>query len=176
MTRRAVVRKWILYCLCALLLVLVQNMVLVYVRIGGVHPFLLPALALIPVTLERSGPSLLYALFFGLACDLLIPSGVFVCFYCLTFFIAAILARLLSGQVIAAGLFCSLTVSAVGLLLCGFFADHAADVPARRLHRPGADAAGQGAAAVVGGDAAGAFSLPQGLPADAERLTMRSFP
>lgn len=119
MTRRAVVRKWILYCLCALLLVLVQNMVLVYVRIGGVHPFLLPALALLPVTLERSGQSLLYALFFGLACDLLIPSGVFVCFYCLTFFIAAILARLLSGQVIAAGLFCSLTVSAVGLLLCG---------------------------------------------------------
>ena len=120
MTQRAVVRKWILYCLCTLLLVLVQNMVLVYVRIGGVHPFLLPALALIPVTLERSGQSLLYALFFGLACDLLIPSGVFVCFYCLTFFAAAILARLLSGQVIAAGLFCSLTASAVGLLLCGF--------------------------------------------------------
>ena len=120
MTRRAVVRKWILYCLCALLLVLVQNMLLVYVRIGGVHPFLLPALALIPVTLERSGQSLLYALFFGLACDLLMPTGVFVCFYCLTFFIAAILARLLSGQVIVAGLFCSLAVSAVGLLLCGF--------------------------------------------------------
>ena len=119
MTRRAVVRKWILYCLCALVLVLVQNMVLVYVRIVGVHPFLLPALALIPVTLERSGPSLLYALFFGLACDLLIPSGVFVCFYCLKFFVAAILARLLSVQVIAAGLFCSLAVSAVGLLLCG---------------------------------------------------------
>ena len=120
MTRRAVVRKWILYCLCALLLVLVQNMVLVYVRIGGVHPFLLPALALIPVTLERSGPSLLYALFFGLACDLLMPTGVFVCFYCLVFFGSAFLARLLSGQVIVAGLFCSLAVSAVGLLLCGF--------------------------------------------------------
>ena len=98
MTRRAVVRKWILYCLCALLLVLVQNMVLVYVRIGGVHPFLLPALALIPVTLERSGPSLLYALFFGLACDLLIPSGVFVCFYCLTFFTAAILRGCCRGR------------------------------------------------------------------------------
>ena len=114
MTRRAVVRKWILYCLCALLLVLV------HVRIGGVHPFLLPALALIPVTLERSGQSLLYALFFGLACDLLMPTGVFVCFYCLVFFGGALLARLLSGQVIVAGLFCSLAVSAVGLLLCGF--------------------------------------------------------
>ena len=119
MTRRTMVRKWILYGLCALALLAVQDMVLVYIRVGGVHPFLLPALALIPVTLERSGQSLLYALFFGLACDLLIPSGVFVCFYCLTFFTAAILARLLSGQVVAAGLFCSLTVSAVGLLLCG---------------------------------------------------------
>ena len=36
------------------------------------------------------------------------------------FFGGALLARLLSGQVIVAGLFCSLAVSAVGLLLCGF--------------------------------------------------------
>ena len=72
------------------------------------------------MTLERSGQSLLYALFFGLACDLLMPTGVFVCFYCLVFFGGALLARLLSGQVIVAGLFCSLAVSAVGLLLCGF--------------------------------------------------------
>ena len=120
MTRRTMVRKWILYCLCALVLLAVQGMVLVYVRVGGVHPFLLPALALIPVTLERSSQSLLYALFFGLACDLLMPTDVFVCFYCLVFFGGALLARLLSGQVIMAGLFCSLAVSAVGLLLCGF--------------------------------------------------------
>lgn len=119
MTRRTMVRKWILYGLCALALLAVQDMVLVYIRVGGVHPFLLPALALIPVTLERSGQSLLYALFFGLACDLLMPTGVFVCFYCLVFFGSAFLARLLSGQVIVAGLFCSLAVSAAGLLLCG---------------------------------------------------------
>ena len=116
MTRRTMVRKWILYGLCALALLAVQDMVLVYIRVGGVHPFLLPALALIPVTLERSGQSLLYALFFGLACDLLMPTGVFVCFYCLVFFGSAFLARLLSGQVIVAGLFCSLAVSAAGLL------------------------------------------------------------
>lgn len=119
MTRRTMVRKWILYGLCALALLAVQDMVLVYIRVGGAHPFLLPALALIPVTLERSGQSLLYALFFGLACDLLMPTGVFVCFYCLVFFGGAFLARLLSGQVIVAGLFCSLAVSAAGLLLCG---------------------------------------------------------
>ena len=119
MTRRAIVQKWILYCLCALVLLAVQDLILVRIRIGGVHPFLLPALAVIPVTLERSGQSLLYALFFGLACDLLMPTGVFVCFYCLVFFGSAFLARLLSGQVIVAGLFCSLAVSAAGLLLCG---------------------------------------------------------
>lgn len=119
MTRRAVVRKWILYCLCALLLVLVQNMVLVYVRIGGVHPFAAGAGA----DPRHAGAQRAVAAVrpvFGLACDLLMPTGVFVCFYCLVFFGSAFLARLLSGQVIVAGLFCSLAVSAVGLLLCGF--------------------------------------------------------
>ena len=120
MTRRAMIQKWILYGLCALALVLAEGLLLVRVEVWGVHPFLLPAIAVIPVTLERSGQSLLYALFFGLACDLLMPTGVFVCFYCLVFFGGALLARLLSGQVIVAGLFCSLAVSAVGLLLCGF--------------------------------------------------------
>ncbi|OKZ54220.1 MAG: hypothetical protein BHV94_03990 [Clostridiales bacterium 59_14] len=115
MTRRAIVQKWILYCLCALVLLAVQDLILVRIRIGGVHPFLLPALAVIPVTLERSGQSLLYALFFGLACDLLMPTGVFVCFYCLVFLAAAVIAQLLSGQVIVAGL----AANAVGLLLCG---------------------------------------------------------
>ena len=119
MTRRAIVQKWILYCLCALVLLAVQDLILVRIRIGGVHPFLLPALAVIPVTLERSGQSLLYALFFGLACDLLMPTGVFVCFYCLVFLAAADIAQLLSGQVIVAGFFCSLAANAVGLLLCG---------------------------------------------------------
>ena len=55
MTRRAIVQKWILYCLCALVLLAVQDLILVRIRIGGVHPFLLPALAVIPVTLERAG-------------------------------------------------------------------------------------------------------------------------
>ena len=75
MTRRAIVQKWILYCLCALVLLAVQDLILVRIRIGGVHPFLLPALAVIPVTLERSGQSLLYALFFGPALRSAGPSG-----------------------------------------------------------------------------------------------------
>ena len=52
----------------ALVLVLVQSAVLVHVRIWGVHPFILPAIAVIPATLERGEQGLLYGAFFGLAC------------------------------------------------------------------------------------------------------------
>ena len=175
MTRRAIVQKWILYCLCALVLLAVQDLILVRIRIGGVHPFLLPALAVIPVTLERSGQSLLYALFFGLACDLLMPTGVFVCFYCLVFLAAAVIAQLLSGQVIVAG-FLLAGSERRGPAAVRAFADPAADVPAEHLHRSGADADGQGAAAVAGGHAAGTYLVLQGVPPDAERMTKRSFP
>lgn len=65
MTRRAILLKWILYCLCALALALLQGLVLVYVRVWGVHPFLLPAIAVIPATLERNEQALLYAVFSG---------------------------------------------------------------------------------------------------------------
>ena len=102
MTRRAILLKWILYCLCALALALLQGLVLVYVRVWGVHPFLLPAIAVIPATLERNEQALLYAVFFGLACDLLSP-----------------VAGLPSGQVIMAGVVCSLVVTGVCMLLCG---------------------------------------------------------
>ena len=48
------------------MLVLVQSAVLVHVRIWGVHPFILPAIAVIPATLERGEQGLLYGAFFGL--------------------------------------------------------------------------------------------------------------
>ena len=128
MTRRAIVQKWILYCLCALVLLAVQDLILVRIRIGGVHPFLLPALAVIPVTLERG--------------------GIF----------------LLAGS------------ERRGPAAVRAFADPAADVPAEHLHRSGADADGQGAAAVAGGHAAGTYLVLQGVPPDAERMTKRSFP
>ena len=85
MTRRAIAAKWILYCLCALLLMCLQGLVLVHVRVWGVHPFLLPAAAVIPATLERNEQSLIYAVFFGILCDLLIPVAGLPCFYALAF-------------------------------------------------------------------------------------------
>ena len=119
MTRRAILLKWILYCLCALALALLQGLVLVYVRVWGVHPFLLPAIAVIPATLERNEQALLYAVFFGLACDLLSPVAGLPCFYALAFLLGAAAAWLLSGQVIMAGMVCSLVVTGVCMLLCG---------------------------------------------------------
>ena len=119
MTRRAVVQKWILYSLCALALVLVQSLLLVRVQVWGVHPFLLPAIAVIPVTLERDEGALLFSVFFGLACDLLTPGAGRPCFYALAVLVSGGLAWLLSGRVVAAGLVCSLAAAASALVVCG---------------------------------------------------------
>ena len=119
MTRRAIAAKWILYCLCSLLLMCLQGLVLVHVRVWGVHPFLLPAAAVIPATLERNEQSLIYAVFFGILCDLLLQVAGLPCFYALAFLVGAVIAWLLSGQVLAAGLVCSLVVTAAATAVCG---------------------------------------------------------
>lgn len=74
---------------------------------------------MIPATLERNEQALLYAVFFGLACDLLSPVAGLPCFYALAFLLGAAAAWLLSGQVIMAGVVCSLVVTGVCMLLCG---------------------------------------------------------
>ena len=119
MTRRAMIQKWILYGLCALALVLAEGLLLVRVEFWGVHPFLLPAIAVIPVTLERDEGALLFSVFFGLACDLLTPVAGLPCFYALAFLVSGGLAWLLSGRVVAAGLVCSLAAAASALVVCG---------------------------------------------------------
>lgn len=171
MTRRAILLKWILYCLCALALALLQGLVLVYVRVWGVHPFLLPAIAVIPATLERNEQALLYAVFFGLVCDLLSPVTGLPCFYALAFLLGAAAAWLLSGQVIMAGVVCSLVVTGVCMLLCGLLhmavlAGHSgAGLTARACCWAGSF----GIAALRGG---GAPAVPVGTAADTERMTI----
>lgn len=118
MTRRAMIQKWILYGLCALALVLAEGLLLVRVEFWGVHPFLLPAIAVIPVTLERDEAALLFSVFFGLVCDLLSPVTGLPCFYTLAFLLSGVLAWLLSGRLVAAGLVCSLAATAVSLAVC----------------------------------------------------------
>ena len=117
MTRRAMIQKWILYGLCALALVLAEGLLLVRVEFWGVHPFLLPAIAVIPVTLERDEAALLFSVFFGLVCDLLSPVTGLPCFYTLAFLLSGALAWLLAGRLVA-GLVCSLAATAVSLAVC----------------------------------------------------------
>jgi len=116
MTRRAFIQKWILYCLCALLLTALQTLVLVRVRFWGVHPFILPALAAIAASFEgrREGP--VFGLVLGLLCDQLFP-GTFPCFYAVTLLLSAVAAGLAARRIIMPGAVCSLLVSAAALTL-----------------------------------------------------------
>ena len=62
MTRRMTTLKWVFYALWTLVFLLVQQLVFPYLRIAGVHPFILPSLAAIAASFEgkREGP--VYAL------------------------------------------------------------------------------------------------------------------
>lgn len=116
MTRRLLTIKWLLYSLWTLLFLLLQQLVLPYVRIWGVHPFVLPALAAIAASFEgkREGP--VYGLVLGLVCDLLF-SGAFPCFYAVTLLLSALVAGIAARRLIMPGPVCSLAVSAAAMLM-----------------------------------------------------------
>lgn len=116
MTQRMMTIKWTVYGLWTLLFLLMQQLVLPGLRLGGVHPFLLPALAAIAASFEgqRQGP--IYALVLGLVCDTLFP-GAFPCFYAVTLTLSAIFADLAARHVIMPGPVCSLLVSSAALVL-----------------------------------------------------------
>lgn len=116
MTRRLLTIKWLLYSLWTLLFLLLQQLALPYVRIWGVHPFVLPALAAIAASFEgkREGP--VYGLVLGLVCDLLF-SGAFPCFYAVTLLLSALVAGVAARRLIMPGPVCSLAVSAAAMLM-----------------------------------------------------------
>ena len=148
MTRRMTTLKWVFYALWTLVFLLVQQLMFPYLRIAGVHPFILPSLAAIAASFEgkREGP--VYALVLGLVCDTLF-TGAFPCFYAsvlrisgsqktawmlvlgmlhaviVVVLLALGLSALLAGQaarrLIMPGAVCSLAVSAGALLLTDLF-------------------------------------------------------
>lgn len=120
MTRRMTTLKWVFYALWTLVFLLVQQLVFPYLRIAGVHPFILPSLAAIAASFEgkREGP--VYALVLGLVCDTLY-TGAFPCFYAVVLTLSALLAGQAARRLIMPGAVCSLAVSAGALLLTDLF-------------------------------------------------------
>lgn len=120
MTRRMTTLKWVFYALWTLVFLLVQQLVFPYLRIAGVHPFILPLLAAIAASFEgkREGP--VYALVLGLVCDTLF-TGAFPCFYAVVLTLSALLAGQAARRLIMPGAVCSLAVSAGALLLTDLF-------------------------------------------------------
>ena len=120
MTQRLIAIKWTLYSLWTLLFLLVQQLMFPYLRIAGVHPFILPSLAAIAASFEgkREGP--VYALVLGLVCDTLF-TGAFPCFYAVVLTLSALLAGQAARRLIMPGAVCSLAVSAGALLLTDLF-------------------------------------------------------
>lgn len=120
MTRRMTTLKWVFYALWTLVFLLVQQLVFPYLRIAGVHPFILPSLAAIAASFEGKPEGPVYALVLGLVCDTLF-TGAFPCFYAVVLTLSALLAGQAARRLIMPGAVCSLAVSAGALLLTDLF-------------------------------------------------------
>lgn len=110
--------KWIVYALATLLLCVFQSLVLCHIRVLSVTPFLYPMLPAVAAMYEGPRRGAVFALFFGLLCDLLLPAP-FTGFFVLLFPLIGLLSASIAGNMLSPGLFCSLLVSALGLLMTG---------------------------------------------------------
>jgi len=116
MPKRYIVFKWTCYALAAALLLLLDTLLLRFVRIGGIFPFLPPMIVGVVASYEGSRASPFFALGFGLLCDLSMVSPA-PGFFCLIFTLAALAASLLAENLFSPGFLCSF----VSTLLCYLF-------------------------------------------------------
>ena len=109
MPRSYLIFKWVVYSLATLLLVLVQLFLLNQISLGGIVPFLPPMVVGTVASYEGSRPSPVYALVFGLLCDLaLTGSGAPAGFFSFVFTLGALAAALLAEHLFSPGLLCTL--------------------------------------------------------------------
>ena len=109
MPRSYFIFKWVVYSLATLLLVLLQLFVLNYISPGGITPFLPPMVVGAVASYEGSRASPVYALVFGLLCDLaLTGAGAPAGFFTLVFTLSALAAALLAERLFSPGLLCTL--------------------------------------------------------------------
>ena len=129
------------YSLCTLLLALAQLFVLNQISIAGVVPFLPPMVVGVAASYEGSRASPVYALVFGVLCDLAMagaPAG----FYTLVFTLSALIASLLAENLFSPGFLCSFMSTAVCYLVtalgrCAVFLHRGTASPAAVLLEAG---------------------------------------
>ena len=114
------VKKWFLYTFLTLLFMALQGIFLHRIHIWGVLPFIYPCLAAVPATFESPNFATAFSLFLGVICDLLLPEP-FPCFYTLTFPLTALVASLISKNLLPAGILCSYAVCVWAFAFHGFF-------------------------------------------------------
>ncbi len=120
LARSATIFKWTLYALAGVVWAVVQAALLQRVTLWGVIPFLYPLIAALPATFEGPSAGTVYALAWGILCDLLLPSPI-PCFYTLILPPVGLAAGLLSRSLIPAGYLCSAAAVLPTYLLTGLF-------------------------------------------------------
>ena len=116
MSRRRAVIIWVLYSLCAVFFLLLQNWLFKRIVIWGIHPVILPFLAVLPAITQKWKQSVVYAFLLGLFFDITAP--VFLpCFYCIILPVLAFFANLISQRIIMSYFVCA-TITCGASLLC----------------------------------------------------------
>jgi len=117
MTRRDFLFKWLFYSCATLTFIALQHLLLNRLEVWGVHPFLLPILAVLPATLESRQESIFYAIALGLICDLRTAAPIPI-FYTMVFLLAALLTSQIAGRLIMPGFLCAFLCGLLALVLC----------------------------------------------------------
>lgn len=115
-----VVFKWTVYAIATLFLCALQSLVFNHIHILRLTPFLYPLLPAVVAMFEGAHPGAVFAFFFGIACDLLIPAP-FSGFFTLIFPVVAFFSASIAERLLSRGFLCALIVSSLGLLLTGCF-------------------------------------------------------
>lgn len=122
LARNALIFKWSVYLGTMFVVILLQTLVLEHLVIGGVFPFIYPAVVAVMATYERPDSAAAYGMVLGGLCDIMLPATL-PYLYTLVFPVTAILCTLIAKNLLKAGFLCSgactvLSFSILGLFQC----------------------------------------------------------
>lgn len=114
-TTRDTAMRWGAYALASFALLFAHSMTFAHLRVWGIAPFLPPLLPAVIASMEERMESVIFALCFGILCDLTLAAPL-PCLYTVSFPVAALLASFLAESVLQPGPLCSLAVSAAAFV------------------------------------------------------------